>query len=180
MYAFAQLIVNIKIKLIFYLRVNKFSGMKLVKFFLPAIFCLLLFSGCDSGEVCLSNQHALRADFLSAWSETDKDSTLSNVSLVGVGRTDSIYRNQTTSDLFMPLDFKSDTSSFVLFGQTRRDTIRVVHKSELDFISGECGYIFAFEIDTVMHTEAFIDSISIEYPFIKYGESTENIKIYIY
>lgn len=154
--------------------------MKLVKKIFPAIAGFLLIFGCNTGEVCLSNQHALRADFLSAWSETDKDSILSNVSLVGVGMTDSIYRNEETSDLFMPLNFKSDTTSFVLSGQTRRDTIRVVHGSELDFISGECGYIFAFEIDTVMHTEAFIDSISMEYPIIKYGESTKNIKIYIY
>ncbi|MFO8001819.1 MAG: DUF6452 family protein [Marinilabilia sp.] len=155
--------------------------MKVVNFLGSAIIGLIFFlSGCDNDEACLSNQNSAQVKMYSAWSEDDRDSTLSNVSLVGIDRTDSVYSDQTLSELFMPLDFESDTTTFVLSAQTLKDTISFVHSSELDFISGECGYIFSFEIDTFMHTDAFIDSAAIEHPFIEYGESVENIKLYIY
>ncbi len=138
-------------------------------------------SGCQGEEACLSNQHAVQAGLYSAWSVEDKDSTLQNVSLVGIDRIDSIYRTQTLSELFMPLNFESDTSTFVVaVSATLKDTLSVVYRKELDFISRDCGYIFAFDIDTILYSNAFIDSVAIAYPTVKYGESTENIKLYIY
>ena len=158
--------------------------MKLVNFIVLAIPILLSTMGCDSDEACLSNQHSVQAGFMSAWSAND--TTRGEVSLVGMTRSmdtaliDSVYRKQNLSELFMPLDFESDTTSFILTAQTLRDTIRFVHRSELDFISNECGFIFSFHLDTVLHTNAFVDSVSISYPEIIYGESTENIQFHIY
>jgi hypothetical protein len=157
--------------------------MKVVKFLGPAIGAFLfLMSACEGEEACLSNQHAVQVGMYSTWSEpgVDKDTTLNSVSLMGLGRTDSLYREENLSELFMPLDFERDTTSFVLTAQTLRDTLSFVYSSELDFISGDCGYIFSFELDTVLHSRAFIDSVSVTYPFIEYGESLENIKLYIY
>lgn len=165
---------------IFYLCINKYIMMKFGKLIFAIFFVLTITWGCDNDEACLSNQNAVQARFLSAWSQTEKDSTLSDVSLTGLGREDSIYRNQQLNELFMPLNFESDTTSFVVSAQTLRDTLHLVHKSELDFISGECGHIFNFNIDTILHTNAFIDSVSIVYPEVKYGESTNNIQLFIY
>jgi|GEM_PF-886987 hypothetical protein len=150
---------------------------------LPAIgFIVMVFvSGCQGEEACLSNQHALQAGLYSAWSKEDKDSTLQNVSLVGIDRIDSIYSDQSLSEFFMPLDFESDTSTFVVgVSETMKDTLSVVYRKELDFISRDCGYIFTFEIDTILYSNAFVDSVAIAYPIVKYGESAENIKLYIY
>jgi hypothetical protein len=157
--------------------------MNFVRNFLATAGLLVLMAGCEGDEACLSNQHAVQIQFLSAWAANDKDTTLNKVSLTGLLdgiEQDSIYRIQNLSELFMPLRFDSDTTTFILSARTIRDTIRFVHRSELDFISGECGYIFAFEIDTVLSTEAFIDSVAIDYPFVRYGESTNNIRLYIY
>ncbi len=145
-------------------------------------FIVMVFApGCQGEEACLSNQHAVQAGMYSAWSEEDKDSTLQNVSLVGIDRIDSIYRDQSLSKFFMPLDFESDTSTFVVaVSATMKDTLSVVYRKELDFISRDCGYIFTFDIDTILYSNAFIDSVAIAYPTVKYGESTENIKLYIY
>lgn len=145
-------------------------------------FIVMVFtSGCQGEEACLSNQHAVQAGLYSAWSEEDKDSTLQDVSLVGIGRIDSIYRTQSLSELFMPLNFEEDTSTFVVaVSATMKDTLSVVYRKELDFISRDCGYIFTFDIDTILYSNAFIDSVAISYPTVKYGESTENIKLYIY
>jgi hypothetical protein len=142
---------------------------------------MILASGCQGEEACLSNQHAVQAGLYSAWSEGDKDSTLQAVSLVGIDRIDSIYRTQRLSVFFMPLNFESDTSTFVVaVSATLKDTLSVVYRKELDFISRDCGYIFTFDIDTILYSNAFIDSVAIAYPTVKYGESTENIKLYIY
>ncbi|MFW6203268.1 MAG: DUF6452 family protein [Marinilabilia sp.] len=155
--------------------------MKLLKFIGPAIVALVFFVwACEGEEACLSNQNAVQVGLYSAWTEEDKDSTLSNVSLVGLDRVDSIYQNESVSELFMPLDYESDTTTFILSAETLRDTLSIVHSGELDFISGDCGYIFSFELDTILHTRAFIDSASVSYPFVEYGESFENIKLYIY
>ncbi len=135
---------------------------------------------CQGEEACLSNQHAVQVGMYSAWSAEDKDTTLNNVSLVGLERTDSIYQNEDVSELFMPLNYERDTTTFILSAKTLRDTLSFVYSSELDFISGDCGYIFSFELDTILHTRAFIDSAFVQYPLVKYGESFENIKLYIY
>jgi hypothetical protein len=142
---------------------------------------LFLSPGCEGEEACLSNQHAVQARLYSAWSTSDKDSTLENVSLIGIDMSDSIYRKQRLSELFMPLNFESDTSTFVLgVSETLKDTLSIVYSKELDFISRDCGYVFTFDLDTIIHSRSIIDSVSIAYPIVKYGESTANIKLYIY
>jgi hypothetical protein len=135
---------------------------------------------CQRDEACLSNQNAVQAGFYSAWSTTDKDSTLSDVSVYGLGVTDSVYSDESLNDLFLPLSFSGDTTGFVIGVKTLRDTLWLVHQKELDFISGNCGYVFSFELDTILHTGAFIDSVVIDYSSVRYGESAENIKLYIY
>jgi hypothetical protein len=154
--------------------------MKVTTLFLCIIVLALWGTGCNNDEVCLSNQNAVQAGFFSAWSETDKDSTLTEVSLIGLNREDSIYAKESLSELFMPLDFEKDTTSFIVVSKTLKDTICIVHQKELDFIAGECGYIFTFNIDTVLYSNAFIDSVAIAYPDVKYGETIQNIKLYIY
>ncbi|PRZ01846.1 hypothetical protein BY457_102254 [Marinilabilia salmonicolor] len=142
---------------------------------------LLVSPGCEGEEACLSNQHAVQARLYSAWSTSDKDSTLENVSLIGIDMSDSIYREQRLSELFMPLNFESDTSTFVLgVSETLKDTLSIVYSKELDFISRDCGYVFTFDLDTILYSRSIIDSVSIAYPTVKYGESTANIKLYIY
>ena len=147
---------------------------------LATLILLISFVGCQSEEACLSNQHAVQAGFYSAWSGSDKDSTLTEVSLIGLAREDSVYSLKSLSKLFIPLDFERDTVSFELVSKTMKDTLSIAYKKELDFISRNCGYIFSFQIDSVWHSNAFIDSVAVEYPDVKYGETVENIKLYIY
>ncbi len=145
-----------------------------------AVIIIIFFGGCSIDEACLSNQNAAQAGFYSAWSVVDKDSLLTDVSVFGLDRTDSLYRKESLRELFLPLDFNRDTTAFVIAVKTLKDTLWMIHSKELDFISGNCGYFFSFELDTVMFTRAFIDSVAIGYPSVKYGESEQNIKLYIY
>lgn len=139
---------------------------------------------CNTQDICLSNQHAAQIKLVSLYTSTataDKDTTM-KVSACGIGRTDSVYRSESLSKLFLPLKFDGDpdTSSFILKLNTTFDTIYMVHRKELDFVSGDCGYVFKFEIDTVWFTRNTLDSISITYPIVKYGEDATNIKLFVY
>jgi len=154
--------------------------MKLITSLMITASLILSIAGCESEEACLSNQNAVQAGLFSAWWDQDIDTTLTEVSMTGLNMQDSIYRNQTVSELFLPLNYYSDTTSFVISTKTLKDTIHFIYEKELDFISGECGYIFSFDLDTVIHSNAFIDSVSVIYPAVQYGETLENIKLYIY
>jgi hypothetical protein len=141
---------------------------------------MLGIGGCAATELCLSNQHAVQVSFVSTYQNTD--TTLKSVSIYGLGRTDSIYSSQSLSKVFLPLSFDNepDTTSFVIKVKDDTDIIRFVHRKELDFISGECGYVFKFTLDTVLTSRETIDKALIVYPTIKYGEDVQNVTIYIY
>jgi hypothetical protein len=151
----------------------------IVSVFILAIGWLL--PSCSSSDICLSNQHAVQVKLLSLYSKTDKD-TVVEVTAIGLGRTDSVYKKEKLSDLFLPLKFDkdTDTTSFVVKLNTGVDTIYFLHRKQLDFVSGDCGYVFSFEVDSVWFTRNPIDSAVVSYPIVKYGEDATNVKIYIY
>ena len=154
--------------------------MKLNVFIILGLFLVFVIPwGCSADDICLSNQHALQAGFYSY--HTLKDSTLQGTTIYGVGQSnDSIYKNEPARKLFLPLSFNNDTTVFVIFSNALSDTIKFVHTKELTFVSRKCGFVFNYEIDTVMHTETFIDSVSIVNSGVRYNENFENIEIFIY
>lgn len=139
---------------------------------------VFLFYGCAVNDPCLSNQHAVQAGFYSAHYKTDRDSALSKVSVYGLNRTDSLYSSDSLQNLFLPLMFDGNVTTFVVKVKEVRDTIWLLHTKDFDFVSRDCGYVFQFKLDTVIHTQHTIDSIAVGYPKVKYGEDAENIKIY--
>jgi hypothetical protein len=136
--------------------------------------------GDDKGDFCLSNQQSVQTGFYSAHS--DKDTTLENTSIYGINRNDSLlYNEETVWKTFLPLSMLNDTSHFIVEANGNKGTLSFVHQKELDFISEECGFIFRFELDTVIYSgDSFIDSVAIDYSSIVYNENIENVKIYIY
>ncbi|MCW3785534.1 DUF6452 family protein [Plebeiibacterium sediminum] len=154
-----------------------------ILFQVAAIMVLVIIISCNnSDDFCLSNQQSVQASFYS--SITLNDSTVSGVTITAIGSVaedDTIYNSEVVSESFLPLSMMNDTSRFLIQILNQRDTVSFVHSKELSFISEECGFIFKFELDTVLHSNiSFIDSVSIEYPSIVYNESTENVKIYLY
>ena len=155
-------------------------GFHLIGRSFAALMVAIGLSACAASEICLSNQHAVQVHFISYY--TKKDTTIEKVSMYGLGRTDSIYSSEKLSEVFLPLSFDNDPGStaFVLKTATASDTLLFNHQKELDFISGECGYVFQFSLDSMKSTDNTIDSISIVYPTIKYGEDVQNVELYIY
>ena len=148
--------------------------------FIILIFLLLqlLFSGCNNDSICLSNQHALRAYFMSMEDKTRVQ--VLNTTIFGLGmENDSIYKEEDVANMFLPMAFSGDTTTFVIMVQTLADTIHFVNTKKMNFISRECGFTLDFVIDTVYFSNRFIDSVAIINPNIRYNENVDNVEIYI-
>ncbi len=149
-------------------------------FFIILGLILITQFACSNSEICLSNQHAVQVGIVKKLATSDKDTLIDSISVYGVNlQNDSIYKNEKLSKLFLPLSFTHDTTSFVFTKGTIKDTILFVHSKELDFISGECGYVFKFSLDTIICSKHYVDSVAIAYPNINYNEVIRNVKIYI-
>jgi hypothetical protein len=144
----------------------------------------LLTTSCSNQELCLSNQNSVQVGLYSAYSPSkDKDTTLKNVTIYGLGRTDTLYNDATLTEAFLPLSYSDkepDTTSFVLSINNVLDTLQFIHTKQLDFVSGECGYVFEFGLNKVGYSNFNIDTIKTSNPVIKYSKDAENIKVYIY
>lgn len=140
---------------------------------------LTILSGCTEDNFCLSNQHAMQTGFYVSNSRVQKDTVLNRAVVFGLENDSILYQNAKVSKLFLPLSFDGTSTVFVLNDSVFSETIYIYHTKTLNYISRECGFIYDFKIDSISHTNVFIDSVEIFYPYVKYGENLENVKIYI-
>lgn len=137
--------------------------------------------GTENSDFCLSNQQSVQAGFYSSYATNDKDSTVSNVFIYSLGVDSITYDTISVNKMYLPLNLNKDTSQFIIDINTLKDTITFVYSKELNFVSGECGFIFSFYLDTLYHSDvSFIDSVAIINDEIIYNENFENVKIYLY
>ena len=147
------------------------------------ILVVSFFACTSSDDFCLSNQDTVQTTFYSSY--TDDDSTVSAVTIYGIYDMEAIDSlisdSASVSSSFLPLSMMHDSTSFVIEIDNTKDTLTFVHTKELSYVSDECGFIFKFELDTVLFTDiSFIDSVSIVYSDIIYNENIENVQIYLY
>ncbi len=137
--------------------------------------------GTENSDFCLSNQQSVQAGFYSSYATNDKDSTVRNVFIYSLGVDSITYDTVSVNKIYLPLNLNKDTSQFIIDINTLKDTITFVYSKELNFVSGECGFIFSFYLDTLYHSDvSFIDSVAIINDEIIYNENFENVKIYLY
>jgi hypothetical protein len=154
--------------------------MKNVYYIILIVILGFVFGRCETSDICLSNQNSAQVGLYSAFSKVDKDTVLTDLYILGVGREDSLlYDSVSLNKLFLPLSMHSDTSTFLIKVKTLLDTIWFVYDRNLTYVSGDCGMAVEIELDTVWFSDRFIDSVAIIQPFIKYNENIENIKLYI-
>jgi len=156
---------------------------------LLVVIVIVISNACDNSSLCLSGQNAIQSGLYSASSDEDKDTTLSGFYMWGIEHpTDSILLDSVkVSKLYMPTDLNRDSTEFVIreeklvLGEVKgvNDTIQFIFKKNLEYVSGDCGFTYNLEIDTVIHTYNLIDSVVISYSSVVYSENIENVKIYI-
>lgn len=142
---------------------------------------LVLAIGCSVDDACLSYQHNVQTGFYSSKSVKQNDTTLTDVSIWGLGREDSaLYRVASAGKLFLNLNLNKGETGYVIRTRTLQDTMYFWYSKEPVTISGSCGITFDVHIDSMAYSNTFIDSVSIVYPNLRYKENFENVKIFIY
>lgn len=126
----------------------------------------------------LSYQNTVQVGIYSR--HTLNDTVLTYVSAYGIGREDSLlYDTADVSTLFLNLNMKSDSTSFIVKSQTLQDRISFYYRKHVEPVSGSGGITMEFNIDSIAIVGGFIDSAAITYSGVNYNESLENVKIFV-
>jgi len=156
---------------------------------LLVVIVIVVASSCDNSSLCQSGQNAIESGLYSASGEEGRDTTLNSFYLWGLNHpSDSMLLDSVrASKLYMPTDLNRDSTEFVIREETLvqgtvkgiNDTLLFIYKKNLEYISGDCGFTYNLELDTVIHTNNLIDSVQIVYSSVVYSENIENVKIFI-
>ena len=139
-----------------------------------------LLGSCNSDDdALLSYQHTIQVGLYSM--HTGNDTTLSDFSVYGIGREGiAIYDTTSLHSMYLNLNMHRCTTEFILKTQTLVDNMFVSYHKSLTPVSGSAGIAMEITIDSVGHTQTFIDSSVVVYKEIKYNESLENVRLYVY
>lgn len=133
----------------------------------------------NEDDVQLSYQHTVQVGLYSM--HTHNDTTLTDVQIYGVGRSDSmLYDVASVGSLFLNMRMAHDTTEFVFRTQTLEDDLFFTYTKRLVPVSGTAGIAMEITLDSVGFTNTFIDSVAIVYNKVKYNESRENVQIFVY
>lgn len=87
--------------------------------------------------------------------------TIDSLWVLGENLDKYFYAKQRTNTIKLPLNlFENETSFQMRFNETT-DTVTIKFENFTEFLSLNCGYIRTHEIDTVVSTKHFIDSVTI-------------------
>ena len=147
-----------------------------------------LLVGCSSNG-CHENRSSIPKAGLYAYNLPTSTIKLDSVTLYGVGQKENSLlldcaRNVTQFTL--PFRNDADTTQFViqydsyqLATRGVRDTLTIIYERYPYFISGECGVVFNYAIDTVQHTVNLLDSVAIVTPEVT-NQDVETMRLYYY
>ena len=143
-----------------------------------AVVACIGFSRCSNDDMLLSYQNTLQVGFYS--SHTHNDTTLTSVQAYGVGNDSLLYDVDEIGELYLNLNMNADSTTFVIRTQTLQDELFVAYSKSLTPVSGSGGITMELRVDSISHTNVFIDSVSVVKAWVNYNESYENVQIFVY
>ena len=132
------------------------------------IFLSIGFLSCNTDETCRKSRTVLLGmDFYldTINKQTNRvvvqKLTIDSLWVLGENLDKFFYAKEKTNTIKLPLNlFENETSFQMRFNKTT-DTVTIKYKNITEFLSLDCGYIRTHEIDSVISTRNFIDSITI-------------------
>lgn len=110
----------------------------------------------------------------------ENDTILEGVSLFGVGREDSLlFDKDTVSSISFRLSPFADHTEMVLIYGVLKDTLGFDYGREMKMISPSCGFAYLFDVNNIVYTGNFIDSVYLTDPKLESFEA-EHLKIFIH
>jgi len=107
------------------------------------------------------------------------DTILPAVTIFGLGKIDSLFAKSSETNVHLPLNQNSDTTSFYIQPDTTglADTIQIIYTRTIHLISPACGFVTFYNIDSINTTHHNIDSIYLETKTIN-NTNVENIQLF--
>lgn len=142
--------------------------------------------GCSNDE-CYENKNSLPLAGFYSSDSVPKAVSLDSITIYGVGAPgDSVLHDSVRglSQSYLPFRIDQNSTTYVirylsgLAGKLRiRDSITFKYKIVPWFVSSACGAIYKYEMDTIITTHNFIDSVTCPGGTID-NVNAENLKIY--
>ena len=154
--------------------------MKLIRYIALALAALSLWA-CGS-DGCTENTVAYAVASIEA-GEGSAGVKPSSVAVYGIGRTPDSLMTSATSLTGLSLMLNPDTTVtrlefvFRVSADTIRDTLTVLYSNRLFFLSIDCGCTVVSDIDTVLHTSHYVNSVQVINPEVT-NEKKQNILLY--
>ena len=152
-----------------------------MKKFIYLLFIFLSFTinACENDNPCVDNVVSrINAGFYTLSNDNESAFTVSDFSMYGIDRQDSVLHGSNVRIFDFPLSMHEASSSYILTVNTLTDTLELFYTSKLAFVSVECGFTNNFEIQSLSITNNFIDSISIVKNNVDLSDE-ENLKIFL-
>ncbi len=145
-----------------------------------SILISVLYISCNNASTCDNEIESVVNTAYYIQSENEyKNVAIKGMSIWGHGVNDSLLQEESDSvpTIALPLRVDADNSVFLLKKEEKMDTIMMFYSTSEIFESPQCGFNYRFTLDSILHTENVIDSISIINNDI-YNEYKQNIEIY--
>ena len=150
------------------------------KFTAAVVLMALFLTACTPSPRCLEETDvSMHARFLTLDNGKDKDTTLQNVRMWGIGREDSLLVEGNAGKIALPMDARYDSCAFVIASDTLQDTLRFHYVRSTRLLSFECGFIAEFNDLKIQITRHFLDSAAVVNSLVT-NTDDENVKIYLF
>lgn len=145
-----------------------------------------LISGCSTSE-CYDNQNSLPLAGFYSSQEVPVAISLDSISILGVGApNDSILQDsvRSLSESYLPFRIDQNSTTYAIYylaGIPGKygifDEITFNYEIIPMFVSSACGTVYYYKMESIEHTNNFIDSVTCPKGVIT-NENIENLKIY--
>lgn len=143
------------------------------------------FYACMPEEECRTDMHvamnvALQADSIGINGQQYPYTSWDSISVQPIGHDSIPYDNaKNVSILALSLRPNANTTTYALLYHDVWDTLHIEHQNNEVFINMACGCVIYATIDTVYHTQHWIDSVAIVNSHIERGKE-KNLILYVH
>lgn len=155
-----------------------------LRLILPAIVSALIATACSSDE-CEDNKNSLPLAGFYSSSETPQQIAVDSLTVFGAGAPgDSIIIDNASNvaSVYLPFRIDQNETRFILKYNQKAlrgasDFIQFNYDIVPKFVSAACGVIYEYHINSIEHSHALIDSVTVPEKVIT-NANRQNIRIY--
>lgn len=162
--------------------------MAINRVFILLMMVIACLTSCSTNG-CHENRSSIAKAGLYAYNRPAATVAIDSISLYGIGqKSDALILDcaQGVTSLTLPFRNDADTTQFVIRYDAGRlaaiglsDTLTIYYTRYPYFISGDCGVVFNYHIDTLLYTVHGLDSVALMVDEVT-NQDIETIRLYYY